>query len=90
MAWSCHREFTEEDVERLQITARRFVAKYNIPERDCLDYGEPLWRGLDYLLDWERDKYEDLRRLWLGCLRRALRDKSATGVAYGYVGSNTD
>lgn len=81
MAWSIIREATEEDNNRLDATARRFVERHHIDvsaERDIYGYYLAI-SGAG-----EEDSY--LRKLWIGCVHRALRHDNAEGIAYGKVG----
>ena len=81
MSWACLRKATEEDHNRLQTTAERFAARHD------------MWIFADIVGALEvslniAEYRPELKRLWLACVRRALRDKRAEGIAYGYVGRN--
>jgi len=86
MAWSVIREATNEDRERMAAARARFMERHGLDEIgfDMLEdggYGESQ-------VECEKRKY--LRKLWRACMRRALREPSADGIAYGHVGYYAD
>lgn len=89
MAWSTIREVTEEDFERLNATARRFAERHG-KIKTALGGDKPTYRSVDRLAivndtgAWDYD-YR-IAAMWRACVRRALREKNADGIAYGYVG----
>lgn len=94
MAWSTIRKATDEDFERLQDAARRFIERHaeDFPYLDCEDpdVAENCARALENELGSDAYEREErgrrLRPLWRRCIRRALRCSGAEGIAYGYVG----
>jgi hypothetical protein len=100
MAWSTIRKATEEDTERLQIAATRFLERHQdeMPylKLDAEDLQDPVFT-VTFHTDWD-ESMEDaqriprrrLARLWTRCQRRALRHPHADGIAYGYVGQHVD
>lgn len=85
--WGLIRRAEDEDIERLETSARRFIARHGLP---AWTLGHNVAADLEMVL--ERDakggrRYEDgLTRLWRRCVRRALREPSADGIAYEYIG----
>jgi hypothetical protein len=101
MAWSTIRKATEEDWERLSAAARTFIERH-LDEFPYLKLDDPeVQRDYVFALEGELDyrssdaydhemKCRRLGRLWRRCVRRALRDGNAEGIAYGYVGQSVD
>lgn len=96
MSWSTIRKATDEDRERLQAAAHRFIQRHaeEFPYVDCddPDVSENYARALEDELEssgYEREERgRRLRPLWRRCVRRALRSPDAEGIAYGYVGQS--
>lgn len=87
MAWGTIRKATEEDTQRLNAAAIRFIERHGITGLVYDD--ETAWSELgDYLAGGGWDDTGNTRTLgqWKRCIRRALREPSADGIAYGYVG----
>ena len=85
-AWSTIRKATDEDHERLALAAKRFQTRHGLQSADILsELGCLTDRGMP-----ECWKAERLMPLWKRCVKRALRDNAAEGIAWGYVGYNAD
>ena len=96
MAWVCGRRATEDDYEKLENTAQRFIKRHDLQEivdrtagpeeitGFSSDYGK-----LSFYL-WPMDEFDYdviyLTKLWKQCFRRAIKDVSATGIGWGYIG----
>lgn len=93
MAWNVIRRATAEDEERLERAARRFIDRHSLV--NDIDMSNPVGE-LEDLLDYSiRNEFplrsgeaQRLSRNWRRCVRRALRDPNAEGIAYGNVGYN--
>lgn len=86
MAWNIIRKATDEDQSKLEKRARTFAARYNISVEN-----EPAVSAVEGYIDFERyygyrPRGNRLRWLWIKVVRRALNERAATGIAYGYVG----
>ena len=91
MAWSVIRKATNEDYEKLDLAAGRFIERHNIDTRfgngnvyvveEQLANMTSIGQREDIEIEGKR-----LRRLWLACVRRALGHKWAEGIAHGTVG----
>ncbi len=93
MAWSTIRRATTGDHESLDSAATRFIERHHL---------DPMRFGNEHIHDaltnelYARYQYADydderrLWRLWLACMRRALNEPHAEGIAYGYVGRHAD
>jgi len=79
MSWSIIRVAEKEDYIRLNKTAIDMIKKYNLH----VDYEKNPWYSLSLFLD---ITHSELASIWRKRLRRALRESSAEGIAYGYVG----
>lgn len=97
MGWSTIRKATSEDTERLNAAAQRFVERHELGDdvKVVPDESSPLWYELSEYLevmgtDWPNWDIPKLRRLWRQCVRRALREPNAEGIAYGYVGQHVN
>jgi len=85
MPWALLRRATDEDIERLDTTAARFITRHGIRRYDDSDPVTTVeWAVADHddNKNWERK----LRPLWRACVRRALRDRRAEGIAYDHIG----
>jgi hypothetical protein len=84
MAWGTIRKATDEDVNRLATAEAKYTEKYGI-EPDAVDDNSADGFGLinGYSVSY-------LRARWRERVRRALREPSADGIAYGYVGYHVD
>jgi len=78
MAWNIIRQADGIDRERVAAAEERFAKRHNL----SFVAGDDLKDTLDWIT------YDDpyLRKLWTACVRRALRDSRATGIAWGTVG----
>jgi hypothetical protein len=92
MGWSTLRKATAEDVSRLETAARRFAVRHEI-RVDEVPGDSPATFSVEMAMcdagKGEYPWYEGgprVARLWTACVRRALRNKHADGIAYGYVG----
>ena len=90
MIWSVIRKATPEDFERLEIAARRFCRRNAIDVPDDESAVEELEEYIACLcspIEQESDnrKGKRLRKNWLGCIRRALGENKAEGIACGNV-----
>jgi hypothetical protein len=94
MPWNTLRLATNEDHERLEAAARRYADRHRI--RVALAAPDTAVAAVEeHLYDLHASRDPDLRaayyrRLWRDATRRALRDRRADGIAYGYVGYHTD
>jgi len=81
ISWNIIRQADGIDRERLEAAAVRFARRHNLSLID----GDTMWDTLGWVV------YDDpyLRKLWTACVRRALRDRRATGIAWGAVGYPT-
>jgi hypothetical protein len=90
MAWGTIRQATDEDIARYRAAAERFIVRHDIRQWNDSEYNDPTDDVEFHLEDLvSRGQHEEsryLRRLWLRAVRRALRNPSADGIAYGYVG----
>jgi len=92
MAWLVERKATDEDKDALEKAARRFADRHEI----AIDLNESFTSQVEnelayrldgyYPADWERTYWKQIKRLWLGCVRRALHSKDAEGIAWDTVG----
>ncbi len=88
MAWSTIRNATDADRKRMFEAAARFCTRHNI---DTAAF-ESCESAIDFAIDAEerdRKDYSGRRKLataWRRIVRRALDNKYAEGIAYGYVG----
>lgn len=90
MSLILYRRATDDDAERLDHSARRFAARHSLPvhwDEPDEDYrARPDWVVLEsYLWDMDIRDAGALRRLWLACFRRAVRNGRADTIAYGMV-----
>ena len=98
MTWATIRKAQQEDYERSAAAARRFIARHREELRFancCLDMdieeSGPIYAIELTLGDvQELDRQHYLGRLWRDCVRRALREKGADGIAYDHVGYYVD
>jgi hypothetical protein len=98
MGISTIRKATEEDYERLEKAAVRFVKRHDIDL-------SPVWDGslpgnspaptADALHSYLDDARHDdpwnnngryLWKLWIDCFRRAVDESTADAIGYGYIG----
>jgi len=102
MAWSVIRRATVEDAERLEASAARFVARHSVELAelgvcsidDTNDHnanamgmvGSLVWRRDRESRIIERERLTYLANLWRACMRRALREPNADGIAWDTVG----
>lgn len=90
MALSTIRKFTEEDSNRLNASAVRFVNRHGIMLNADCDFSK--WEALEYILWTEfgnnRSNGLYISRLWQACKCRALNVNvsASVTVAYGYIG----
>lgn len=100
MSWSTIRKATEEDVAKLNARAGNFIARHDLataielpgfPDKDFV------WALEDWLawnLNEANNPYPDharyLRKLWRQVVKRALGHHWAEGIAFGYVGFETE
>lgn len=87
-SWSVIRPATTEDRARLEYTARRFIKRHAI-RFDPVYSDSPLdaiEQAIFIANQWQYPRKSALGRLWLDCVRRALRSKAATGIHLGTVG----
>ena len=87
MAWGTLRQATDEDYARLNDTAQRFAKRHGI-RVDESALNEVEWAVSEH--DDNAHGKRRLRPLWRRCVRRALRDRRADGIAYGAVGYHVD
>lgn len=97
MAWAPIREATDEDMAAVEAAAERFIERHRIkadwgnsPHLGALD--NP-WEALESAIDRLDPRFGwagYMRRLWRGCMRRALGEPRAHGIAYGYVGRSVE
>ncbi len=89
MSWSTIRRATIEDEERLNRAAVAFAERHDLRVWDA-DTAEATINNAitpNYDSDEiERMECKRLGRYWLACVRRALREPTADGIARGYVG----
>lgn len=96
MAWATIRKATEEDVARLNERAEAFIARHELPRLGILTPTDAAEAAIDHLISGYGVSHEEqaegrrLRRLWLGIVRRALKESRADGIAHGYVGYVAD
>jgi len=100
MAWSTIRRATDEDNERLEAAARRFIARhetdlpYVIMDGPNDDVVNELDNQLYQLItDYHHPLHGralQLRRLWRKVVARTLGAPGAEGIAYGHVGFHVD
>jgi len=87
MAWNVIRTATKEDLERLQKAAAAFAVRHKIEVWDGMD---PV-RCVEDECEYKANKAETkLRRLWIACVWRAVRDRRAEGVAWGKIGYSVE
>lgn len=86
MGWNTIRKATNEDEQALQAAAERFCKRHNLE----FDADMPAQTTIYYTLDNDREDEKRLRHLWRAIVRRTLGNKSAEGIAYGYVGYSHD
>ena len=92
MTWSVIRKATEKDIEELDLFARRFAKRHDIPINET----ERAYDEVDLYIvikldnapvgDWERPELKRLETLWKRCIRRALHEPAADGIAWGTIG----
>ncbi len=90
MSWSTIRRATEADSAAIEAAAQRFARRHNLDA----GYGDTAAMAIDANIDCLRQPGQldggaygrSLERLWRNCQRRALGEKNADGIAYGYVG----
>ena len=85
MAWNVIRTATTEDKERLEASAQRFCERYGIPT-----YGDDAVSAITNVLNPKDPDDASKYRNWIMCVRRALKDGRATGIAYDYVGYSAE
>jgi hypothetical protein len=76
---------TDEDITRLEASARRFADRWGMPVHDCGAYASVM----DAVARAATSRFPASHRLpglWRRCARRALRHARADSIAYGYVG----
>lgn len=87
MAWSTIRRATDDDMANLAKTAKRFVERHGLGT-----YMSPILTVADLEIghygesESEARHRKHLRRLWVQCVRRTLKEPAAEGIAFGYVG----
>jgi len=90
MAQSTIRQATAEDHARYLVTAERFANRHNIAWDKVGFPIADIEAHIDYLSapssSNRPDEAKYLRRLWLQCVRRALRHSTTDGICHGYVG----
>ena len=106
MGWATIRRATDEDRERLQQAARRFIKRHELHrqvESDALSTDGPI-AVVEFVVDRARKEglfpkdigvpmMPDggyLERLWRRIVRRALRCPGADGIAWDHVGYHVD
>lgn len=98
MTWATIRKAQPEDYERSEAAAIRFIDRHREELRaaNCFLDTDVKESGAVYAIELtlgdvqESDRQHYLGRLWRNCLRRALREKGADGIAYKHVGYNVD
>lgn len=99
MAWSTIRKATQEDYAVLNKAARRFADHHNLDTSNFSD--RPWYERVDAVVEGYAEYHRDpndvehwdamrLANLWRRVVRRALKEPSTDGIAYGYVGSHVD
>lgn len=100
MAWSTIREATSEDYAALNKAARRFADHHNLDVTN-FESGNNWYYRVDMTISsyvWQHRDPNDvehwdaarLANLWRRVVRRALKEPSADGIAYNYVGSRVN
>ena len=96
MGWSVIRTATDEDVSRLESSAKRFCKRHGLkrePEDETAT--DTVTRECDYAnyLSEENEPFggrSALSYYWRPVVRRALRSSRADGIAWGVVGFHVD
>lgn len=94
MAWSTIRKATADDRDAIEAAAERFIKRHGIktwsdePASSTVDNHIDGLSQKDRVDGGERGRY--LGRLWRAAVRRALNERHADGIAYGYVGFHVD
>ncbi len=87
--WRAIREAQPYDYERLELVAKRFIDRHNLKIADYNPEYSLYDQLNDYLARLDAAGLDDNRRLaklWWRCIARALNDRRAEGIAYGWVG----
>ena len=82
MGWNTIRRATDADKKALEAAARKFCERHAIR---CNEFDQPEMT-IDCEIDCNPDNGAYLKKLWRGCVRRALNEPQADGIAYDYVG----
>ena len=98
MTWATIRKADPEDYERSAAAAIRFIDRHREELRasNCFLDTDVKESGPVYAIELtlgdvqELDRRSYLGRLWRDCVRRALREKGADGIAYDHVGYYVD
>ena len=95
MAWSVIRKETDEDYAALNKAARRFADRHGIA-LVMFNNTNSIYDQVDTFIqanlestpadDWEYAGAKYLETIWKRCVRRALKEPAADGVAWGSVG----
>lgn len=93
MAWSTIRKATEEDHQRLEKAALRFIRNHGNNSDYVENYSQALMAVDDitqrHYDEWRYENKSEanrLRRLWKSAAARALRHPDAEGIAWDTVG----
>ena len=86
MAWSTIRPATDDDIEKLNQAAVRFIARHKINNPASVQSV----KAVEWAIEQENESYPGEfateRKLWRAIVRRDLGSRFAEGIAYGYVG----
>jgi len=98
MGWMTIRRATNEDVEALNKAAEKFVEKHGLTDSRLWskdDLADGYYIAVENFFDFDNrpggdNAWARERKLWKAQVKRTLKEPTAQGIAYGYVGYHAD